>query len=171
VRFRGILIRSARHVVIDMQVVRWRIHPKKLAKVISALRLYGGPFVLGMLIGCSGGPSQQDPSWILVPISDVHMVAGEWEGTVKIERAIIPEGSVRLMIHDNGTYLFAGQTISDVAIGAGSFEIRDGRLIGDTTRRTLTLTLYSHKGTSVLFLEATKRETGDRYRGVFTKAQ
>jgi len=129
------------------------------------------PFILEMLIGCSGGLSPQDPSWTLVQITDVHMVAGEWEGTIKIERAIIPEGSVPLMIHDNGTYLFAGQSISNVAIGAGSFEIQDGRLIGDTERPTLTLTLYSYKGTSVLFVEATTRKTRDRYRGEFTRPE
>ena len=50
----------------------------------GSLRLYAGALVLGMILtGCAGGPSQEDPSWTLVPITDVSMVAGEWEGTVK----------------------------------------------------------------------------------------
>ena len=64
-----------------------------------------GLLSLGLLIGCSSGPSPQDPSWKLVPITDVGMVVGEWEGVVKKEHATFPEGSVRLMIRPNNTYL------------------------------------------------------------------
>ena len=76
-----------------------------LTDAAGSFRFYTGLFLLGTLIGCSDGPSLRDPSWTLVPITDLNMVVGEWEGTVKKERATFAGGSVRLMIRENGTYL------------------------------------------------------------------
>ena len=140
-------------------------------ELASVLRVYAGVFVLAVLTGCGGGPSQQDPSWKMVQITDVSMVVGEWEGLVKKNNGTLPEGSVRLMIRDNSTYLFAGQSASKVAVGSGVLEIRDGRLIGDTERRAVKLELFDHKGKSVIVLDGTNRETGERYHGEFTKVQ
>ena len=124
---------------------------------------------LTLLPACSSGPSSKDPSWRLVPITDVQMVAGEWEGLIKKEKATFAEGSVRLIIRTNNTYLFAGQTASKVAVGSGDLERRDGRLVGDTDRRAVRFTLYDHKGSAVVFVEATNTETGEQYRGELTK--
>jgi hypothetical protein len=124
---------------------------------------------LMLLTACSSGPSSKDPSWKLVPITDVQMVAGEWEGLIKKDKATFAEGSVRLIIRANNTYLFAGQTASKVAVGSGDLERRDGRLVGDTDRRAVTFTLYDHKGSAVVLVEATNHETGERYRGEFSK--
>lgn len=141
-------------------------------KGIEPFRLYAGAFVLGsILAGCGGGPVQQDPSWSLVPITDVSMVAGEWEGTVKKDHAVLPEGLVQLTIHANGTYTFIGERISDVVLGSGFLEIRDGRLSGDTDRRIATFTLYNHEGKNVLAIESTVRPTGERYYGELTRAK
>jgi hypothetical protein len=128
-----------------------------------------GLLSVGLLIGCSSGPSPQDPSWKLVPITDVGMVVGEWEGVVKKEHATFPEGSVRLMIRPNNTYLFAGQSVSATAVGSGDLEARDGRLVGNTDHRTVTFTLYEHQGEAIVHIESTNRDTGERYRGEFTK--
>ena len=134
------------------------------------LRLSAGVVVVGAWItGCAGGSPQKDPSWKLVPITDVQMVVGEWEGLIKKERATLAEGSVRLIIRANQTYLFAGQTASKVAVGSGDLERQDGRLVGNTDRRAVTFTLYDHKGSPVVLVEATNHETGERYRGELTK--
>ena len=139
---------------------------------IYPFRLYAGAIVLGsILAGCGGGPVQQDPSWSLVPITDVSMVAGEWEGTVKKDHAVLPEGLVQLTIHANGTYTFVGERISDVVLGSGFLEIRDGRLSGDTDRRIAMFTLYDHQGKNVLAVESTVRSTGERYHGELTRAK
>ena len=90
---------------------------------------------------------------------------------VKKDHASLPEGSVRLMIRANGTYLFAGQTASRAAVGSGDLETRDGRLVGDTEKRAVTFTLYDHKGKAVVLVESIIHETGERYRGEFTKVQ
>ena len=131
--------------------------------------LFAGWVAIALFIGCSSGPSPQDPTWKLVPITDVGIVVGEWQGVVKKEHGTFPEGSVRLMIRPNNTYLFAGQTIANTAVGSGDLEARDGKLIGDTDRRGVTFTLYDHKGKAVILVESTNHETGERYRGEFTK--
>jgi hypothetical protein len=133
--------------------------------------LSAGLVSLGLLVGCMSGPSPQDSAWKLVPITHVGMVVGEWEGVVKKEHAAFPEGSVRLMIRPNNTYLFAGQSASKAAVGSGELEARDGRLIGTTDRREVTFTLYDHRGKAVVLVESTHHETGERYRGEFTKVQ
>ena len=99
------------------------------------------------------------------------MVVGEWEGLVKKDHATLPEGSVRLMIRANSTYLFAGQTATTAGVGSGDLEARYGRLVGDTEKRAVTFTLYDHKGKAILYVESTNRETGARLRGEFTRAQ
>lgn len=131
--------------------------------------LSAGLIAIALYIGCSSGPSPQDPTWKPVAITDVGMVVGEWQGVVKKEHGTFPEGSVRLMIRPNNTYLFAGQTISNMAVGTGNLEARDGRLIGETERRSVTFTLYDHKGKAVILVESTNHETSERYRGEFTK--
>jgi hypothetical protein len=135
----------------------------------GAITLYAATLLAGLLAGCAGGPSSGDPAWKLVPITDIGMVVGEWEGTVKKDHASFAEGSVRLIIRANNTYLFAGQTAAKVAVGSGDLEPQDGRLVGDTDRRAVRFTLYDHKGTPVVLVEATNHETGERYRGELTK--
>jgi len=135
------------------------------------LRLTICALVVGVCAGCAGGSPQQDASWKVVPITEVGMVVGEWEGLVKKDHATLPEGSVRLMIRANSTYLFAGQTASRAAVGSGDLEMRDGRLVGDTEKRAVTFTLYHHKGKAVVLVESIIHETGEHYRGEFTKVQ
>ena len=137
----------------------------------KSLHALVGAFVVCLSFGCAGGSPQEDASYKLVPITEVGMVVGEWEGLVKKDHATLPEGSVRLMIRANSTYLFAGQTVSAAAVGSGDLEARDGRLVGETEKRAVRLTLYDHKGKAVVFVESTNLATGERYRGEFTKVQ
>jgi hypothetical protein len=139
--------------------------------VMRRLRLPIGAFVVGLCVGCAGGSPQQDASYKLVPITEVGMVVGEWEGLVKKDHATRPEGSVRLMIRTNSTYLFAGQTATTVGVGSGVLETRDGRLVGDTDKRAVRFTLYDHKGAAVLLVESTNHQTGAQYRGELTKVR
>jgi hypothetical protein len=138
---------------------------------LGLVSLSAGLLSVGLLMGCTSGPASQDPSWKMVPITDVGMVVGEWEGIVRKERATLPEGSVRLMIRPNNTYLFAGQSASKAAVGSGELEARDGRLVGDTETRAVRFTLYDHKGKAVVLIESTSHATGERYRGEFTKVR
>ena len=142
-----------------------------LAEEVRWLRLTICALVVGVCAGCAGGSPQQDASWKFVPITEVGMVVGEWEGLVKKDRATLPGGSVRLMIRANSTYLFAGQSAAMAAVGSGDLETRDGRLVGDTEKRAVRLTLYDHKGTAVVFVESTNHTTGERLQGEFTKVQ
>ena len=138
------------------------------AEMSKWLRFSAG-MVIGLLTGCAGGSHEKDPSWKQVPITDVQMIVGEWEGLINKDGATFAEGSVRLIIRANQTYLFAGQTASKVAVGSGDLESQDGRLVGDTDRRAVRFTLYDHKGSAIVLVEATNHETGERYRGELTK--
>jgi hypothetical protein len=142
-----------------------------LAEEVRWLRLTICGLVVGVCAGCAGGSPQQDASWKFVPITEVGMVVGEWEGLVKKDRATLPGGSVRLMIRANSTYLFAGQSAAMAAVGSGDLETRDGRLVGDTEKRAVRLTLYDHKGKAVVLVESTNHITGEQYHGEFTKVQ
>jgi hypothetical protein len=128
-----------------------------------------GAFVIAVSVGCAGGDPRHDASYKLLPITETSMVVGEWEGLIKKEHGTLPEGSVRLIIRANSTYLFAGQTANAAGVGSGSFETRDGRLVGDSEKRAVTFTLYDHKGKAVLLVESTNHATGERHRGEFTK--
>lgn len=142
------------------------------AQTVSPILPHPGLLLLAFLIGCSGGPSHHDSSWIPAQVTDVSMVVGEWEGTITKGDDWLPTGSVRLTVRENGSYLFAGQNETQLPfVGAGSLIVRDGRLIGESARRAVTFTLYDYKGKAVLVVESTSHETGARYYGDFTKAQ
>lgn len=143
----------------------------QLGKRTLGLSFHLTALVLALLVGCSGWSHDQDPSWTLVQITDVKTVEGNWEGPIKKEDAFFAEGTVRLMIRGNGTYVFVGQSVSKVALGAGSLKVQDGRLIGDTDRRALTFLLYDHNGKPVIVVQSNNLETGARYDGEFTKIQ
>ena len=137
----------------------------------GCFRLVAAAFMLGISIGCTGGPSPESQSWTPIPISDTSMVAGEWKGMVKEANSVIPEGMVYLTIRENGTYKFVGERMSDVVLGAGFLEIRDGRLSGDTDRRVATFALYDHRGKAVLVVDATAKQSGKQYHAELTRAE
>jgi hypothetical protein len=134
-------------------------------KQTDVLRFSVGVLVLAILTGCAGGPSQEESSRTFVPITDLGMVAGDWEGMVKKDQSVIPGPMVVLTIRANGTYTFVGQRISDVALGSGFLELRDGRVSGDTDRRIAQIALYDRQGKAVLVVESRVRQTGERYHG------
>jgi hypothetical protein len=131
----------------------------------DVLRLYACVFGLVILTGCAGVTSQKEASRTFVPITDLSMVAGDWEGMVKKDQSVIPGAMVVLTIRANGTYTFLGQRISDVALGSGFLELRDGRVSGDTDRRIAQFALYDRQGKAVLVVESRVRQTGERYHG------
>ena len=77
-------------------------HPFRLRKSCIACPLI---FMVCAVVACAGGSSQSDPSWKSVPITDVSMVVGEWDGTITKDKAMFPEGAVRLIIRANSTYI------------------------------------------------------------------
>jgi len=132
-------------------------------------RVLASLLLLGVLGGCSSKPAHHESKWPLVPIQDLSTVVGEWQGVVMKERRIMPAGEVKLMIRENGTYLFVGQTASDMVLGTGNLEVRDGRLEGGSDLRTVNGTLHDKKGKPLLFIQAANRQTGDRFYGEFKK--
>ena len=74
----------------------------------DVIRLCVCVFGLVILTGCAGGTSQKEASRTFVPITDLSMVAGDWEGMVKKDQSVIPGAMVVLTIRANGTYTFLG---------------------------------------------------------------
>ncbi len=146
-------------------------HMTRHGIVARSFRVYGGALIIGILAACTGSPAHQDATWKLVPITDIRMVAADWEGALKKNGALLAEGTARLMIRANHTFLFAAQTSDDIAVGTGTVAIVDGRLMEDTDRRTVTFTLYNHKGKVVLVVDGTKHQTQDRYHGEFLRIE
>lgn len=144
---------------------------KQHANPANSKRFLAGLLLLAAMTGCSGKPAHYESKWPPVPIQALHEVVGEWQGIMTKERALIPAGSVKLMIRENGTYLFVGQTASDTVLGTGTIEVRDGRLQGGSDLRTVSGTLHDKKGRPILFIEAANRVTEERYHGEFTKAE
>ena len=143
----------------------------QLVRTANLLRRHTALILFCLLAGCFSDPTHQHTSWTSVPITDVGMVAGEWEGVVIKGDDRLPSGSVRVTIRENGSYLFTGQTAEKVAVGAGMLQARDGRLVGDSDRRAVTVLLYNHKGEAILTVESINHETGEHYQGDFTKVQ
>lgn len=137
----------------------------------STFRIFAGFLLCVILVACSSKPARYESKWPLVPIQNLNTVVGEWQGVVMKERHIMPAGEVKLMIRENGTYLFVGQTASDMVLGTGNVEVKDGRLEGGSDLRSVVITLHDKKGTPLLFIEAANRQTGDRYHGEFTKVE
>jgi hypothetical protein len=146
-------------------------HMNRRGGIASSFRKYAGAVVIGLFTACTGTPAQLDATWKMVPITDVRMVVADWEGTLKKNGALLAEGTARVMIRANHTYLFAAQTADDIALGTGIVAIVDGRLIEDTDRRTVTFTLYDHEGKVVLVVDGTKNHTQDRYHGEFMRIE
>ena len=149
-------------------------HMTRNSVMASLFRGYAGAVVIGLLTACTGSPAQPvqlDATWKMMPITVVRMVVADWEGTLKKNGALWAEGTTRVMIRANHTYLFAAQTADDIALGTGTVAIADGRLIEDTERRTVTFTLYDHEGKVVLVVDATKNRTQDRYHGEFMRIE
>ena len=136
-----------------------------------AYRLFACVLLCVAVAACSSTPAQYESKWPPVPIQNLNTVVGEWQGVVMKERQILPAGEVKLMIRENGTYLFVGQTASDMVLGTGNLEVRDGRLEGGSDHRTVSGTLHDKKGKPLLFIEAANRQTGDRYHGEFRKIE
>jgi hypothetical protein len=147
----------------------WNIHMKHFAQAAGLIRIYAGVVAVGILMGCSSTPVQGDSSWRLVPLADVKQVVGEWDGNLRKEGNVLPV-SIQLRIRENGAYLFTGQHAGTVAVGSGFLESRDGRLRGDTDRRTIMFALYDHNGNAILWVDATN-QAGERYHGQFTKVK
>ena len=152
-------------------MLSFQTHVTRRGVVASPFQKYAGAVVIGLVAACAGSPPQHDGTWKLVPITDIGMVAADWEGALKKNGALLAEGTARLMIRANHTYLFAAQADDDIAVGTGTVAIVDGRLIEDSDRRAVTFTLYDHKGKVVLIVDGTKHQTQDRYHGEFKRIE
>lgn len=141
-----------------------------LSKAVRWVRFYGGAFLVGALAMSIVRLLHDQTSWKFLDITAPDMVTGTWIGTMQTDSGTLPEGALSLMIDDDLHYALRGQTASQMAVESGSLDLCGGRLIGATAPWVLTLALYDCRGTAVIFLQSTNRETGDRYYGEFVRS-
>jgi hypothetical protein len=128
-------------------------------------------FVLAgaLSFGCTG---QLFTSSEVVPVSDIHMVVGRWDGIVEKRPLLVKRGPVSLTIREDSRYIFVGVDFREDRLlsGTGEMAIQDGRLhiIKDEQRRAI-MTLHKRGNEEVLIVEATD-EAGKQFRVEFTRS-
>jgi len=96
------------------------------------------------LVGCTGLGTQQYMPLTLVPIAEIKVVEGTWEGLVKNARTGKDSGRVVMVLtsHDTyGTYSFGGETAQGSLVGTGRVTLQSGRLSSEMGQRMVDFTL------------------------------
>jgi hypothetical protein len=94
-------------------------------------------FVSGILVGCERPRQIQEPQWTRVPIADVAIVAGRWEGLMTRSPQSHPwttDDWVRVTIGADGSYEFASYQMIGVFSGKGTLALEHGELVSRTGR-------------------------------------
>ena len=137
-------------------------------------------YVVLMCVGCASVPSRQEPASVTVPISDVHAVAGTWEGLLKETPPPPPlrygGDWITLTIADNGEgggdgiFEFATYRTIGVFSGSGPLNLANGTLHSESEQGRATYTLQEKDGTPILVVEAVDQK-GVRYHAELTRAR
>lgn len=101
-------------------------------------------FLVSSLAGCTGLGTQQDIPLTPVPITEIKVVEGTWEGLVKNTRTGKDAGRVVVVLtsHDSyGTYSFGEKTAQGSLVGTGRVTVQSGRLLSETGQRMVDFTL------------------------------
>ncbi len=120
----------------------------------SALRCYLGflfSVALGAMlsfVGCSS--HDPPPPAINVPVSDIHVVAGEWEGSVRTTPDKKLKASLFLIINENSAYTFVSEDAAAIGLGAGILTIENGVLVSSSQGRQVRMALYDRNSQQIL---------------------
>lgn len=98
---------------------------------------------------------QPQPHWVQVPIADLSIVEGKWDGLM---RRVPPERRadwVTVTIASNGRYQFSSLRTIGVFSGHGEFSVNEGKLQSRSERGTVEAVLY--EAGSQRMLKATGR--------------
>jgi hypothetical protein len=99
------------------------------------------------LTGCSSQPPQ--PA-IQVPLSDIHAVTGQWEGSIRTIPEMRFRASVFLTINEQGLYNFVVEDSAAFGLGSGMLSIEDGMLVSASQGRQVRMRLYDRNGQQIL---------------------
>lgn len=100
--------------------------------------------LVSSLAACAGLGTQQQIPLAPVPITEVKMVEGTWEGLVINARTGKDAGRIVVVLtsHDAyGTYSFGGATAHGSLVGTGRVTVQSGRLSSETGQRMVDFTL------------------------------
>jgi hypothetical protein len=119
----------------------------------SIRRTVLGVLALTFAAACATAPPA--PAGKMVPVTDLAMLAGEWEGTltgaVGGGSFTGPRFAARVTVGRDGTFT----SVVDGKPGQGSARVADGKLLYQGTTSRGTATLYDREGRLVLRGEGT----------------
>lgn len=96
------------------------------------------------LTACAGLGTQQQIPLSPVPITEIKMAEGTWEGLVRNARTGKDAGRIVVVLtsHDGyGTYSFGGATAQGSLVGTGRVTVQSGRLSSEMGQRIVDFTL------------------------------
>ena len=102
---------------------------------------------------CTGVGTQQHMPLTPVPIMEIKVVEGTWEGLVKSARTGKDSGRVVVVLtsHDTyGTYSFGEETAQGSLVGTGRVTVQGGRLSSETGQRMVDFTLCMRDNEKVM---------------------
>ena len=105
------------------------------------------------LAACAGSRTSQHTPLIPVPITEIKMIQGTWEGLVTHARTGKDSGRVVVVLtsHDTyGTYSFGGATAEGPLVGTGRVILQNGRLSSEMGQRVVDFTLCLRGSENVL---------------------
>lgn len=109
--------------------------------------------LVSSLAACAGLGTQQQIPLAPVPITEIKMVEGTWEGLVINARTGRDAGRVVVVLtsHDAyGTYSFGEETAQGSLVGTGRVTMQNGRLSSEMGQRIVDFTLCLRGNEKVL---------------------
>jgi len=136
----------------------------RLGRAVLLLALCG---IAAMGAGCAS--TDEASSRVMVPITDIKSVAGNWAGNFSRD-ATRQEDFVRLTINDDGTYEVSSVREIGVLQGKGKAVVQNGKLVIEGERGIGVYTLYERAGSKYLKGQA-KTKDGDTFSGELKPAK
>ncbi len=106
-----------------------------------------------------------------VPISDLHSVAGKWDGLMKRRPRTRGDDYVMLTIGPDGNYEFVSTRVVGVFGGTGTLQLVDGKMRSEGERGHATYTLYDRDGEQILMVEGLDTTNDYEYRAELKRAR
>jgi hypothetical protein len=118
--------------------------------------------IAAVAAGCAG--SDLGPSRILVPITDVKSVAGNWSGNF-LRDATTQQDLVKLTVNDDGTFEISSVRQIGILQGKGKALAQGGKLVLEGERGgSAVFSLYDLSGNKYLKGQARTKD-GDTFSG------
>ena len=97
---------------------------------------------LSFSYGCQKTEHSEQPQWVQVPIADLSIVEGKWDGLMRAVPHQRRDDWLTVTIGSNGRYQFSSLRTIGVFSGHGEFSVNEGKLQSRSERGTVEAVLY-----------------------------